>query len=104
MASPALRGVTRSCLYTYYRIVPDRREDVRAAVDALFVAAAQAYGVRGRWMQRGDDPQTCLEVYVDVENADALAAFLRRECERTGFARLLADGGARHDEIFVDAV
>jgi len=103
MALPALRSVTRGCLYTYYRIVPGRREEVRAAVEALFAAAAQAYGVQGRWMRRGDDAQTYLEVYIDVENASALAVFLRRECERTGFARLLADGGVRHDEIFVDA-
>lgn len=103
MASPAVRCVKRASLYTYYRIHPERHENVRAAVDALFLAAAQAYGVRGRWMRRGDDPQTYLEVYVDVDNVEALASFLHRECERTGFARLLADGGVRHDEIFVDA-
>jgi quinol monooxygenase YgiN len=103
MAPPALRGVKRASLYTYYRIDPARREELRAVVDALFAAAAQAYGVQGRWMRRKDDPSTYLEVYADVENVAALAAFVQRECARIRFARLLADGGARHDEIFVDA-
>jgi hypothetical protein len=96
--------VKRASLYTYYRIKPERREDVRAAVDALFVAAAQAYGIQGRWMRRKDDPQTYLEIYADrdVDHVEALTAFLHRECERIGFARLLADGSVRHDEIFVD--
>lgn len=95
--------MTRASLYTYYRIDPARCAELRAAVDALFAAAAQAYGVRGRWMRRKDDPSTFLEVYAGLENVDAFAAFIRRECERTGFTRLLADGSARHDEIFVDA-
>lgn len=103
MASPALRGVTRASLYTYYRVDPARRGALRSAVDALFAAVAQAYGVRGRWMRRKDDPGTYLEVYADVENVDALVLFVRQECERRGFAALLADGTARHDEVFVDA-
>ncbi|HSH08145.1 MAG TPA: DUF4936 family protein [Burkholderiales bacterium] len=95
--------MTRASLYTYYRINPQRRDALRAAIDALLAAAARAYGVQGRWMHRKDDPDTYLEVYAEVENVDALASFLRRECERSGFARFLADGSARHDEIFVDA-
>ncbi len=103
MAAPALRGVTRASLYTYYRINPQHRDALRAAVNGLFAAAARAYGVQGRWMQRKDDPDTFLEIYAEVENVDALASFLRRECQRSGFSGLLADGGARHEEIFVDA-
>jgi hypothetical protein len=95
--------VTRASLYTYYRIDPARRAALRTAVDALFAAVAQAYGVQGRWMRRKDDPGTYLEVYADVENVEALVLFVRRECERSGFAALLADGTARHDEVFVDA-
>lgn len=95
--------MTRATLYSYYRIDPARRGALRGAVDALFAAVAKAYGVRGRWMRRKDDPDTYLEVYADVENVDALALFVRRECEQSGFAALLADGTARHDEVFVDA-
>jgi hypothetical protein len=54
-------------------------------------------------MHRKDDPQTCMEVYGESADVEALAAFIRQECERTGFRQLLADAGVRHDEIFVDA-
>ena len=95
--------MTRASLYSYYRIDPERSKEARAAVDALFDAVAQAYGVQGRWMRRHDDPHTYMEIYADIDDVDGLLAFTRRECERMGFARLLADSGARHDEIFVDA-
>jgi len=95
--------VTRASLYSYYRIVPERRAEARAAVYALFAAVAQNHDVQGRWMRRRDDPQTHMEIYSDIEDVDALLAFIRRECERTGFARVLADAGARHDEIFVES-
>ena len=94
--------MNRASLYVYYRIVPEHLEETRTAVDALFAAVAKAYGVHGRWMRRRDDPHTYLEVYVDIENVDALLAFTLRECERMGFARFLADSGARHNELFVD--
>jgi len=95
--------VTRGSLYSYYRIEPARRAALRGAVEALFHAVVQAHGVQGRWMQRKDDPQTFMEVYGDSADVEALAAFIRQECERTGFRQLLADAAVRHDEIFVDA-
>jgi len=94
--------VTRGSLYSYYRIDPARRAALRGAVEALFRAVAQAHGVAGRWMQRKDDAQTFMEVYGDSADVEALAAFVRQECERTGFRQLLADAAVRHDEIFVD--
>lgn len=94
--------MTRASLYVYYRVDPARHGELRDAVRALF-AAASAHGAHGRWMRRRDDPSTYMEVYADVGDVDALVAFIRQECERTGFARLLGDGGTRHDEIFVDA-
>jgi len=93
--------VTRASLYVYYRVAPAHRDALQRAVDALF-AAARTQGAHGRWMRRRDDPSTYMEVYADVDDVDALVAFLQQECERTGFARLLGDGGTRHDEIFVD--
>jgi len=95
--------VTRASLYCYYRADPAHRVALRSAVEALFRAVAQAHGVQGRWLHRKDDPQTCMEVYGDSADVEALAAFIRQECERTGFRQLLADAGVRHDEIFVDA-
>jgi uncharacterized small protein (DUF1192 family) len=95
--------VTSGSLYSYYRADPARREALRSAVEALFHAVAQTHGIQGRWMHRKDDPETFMEVYDGSADLEALVAFIRQECERTGFRQLLADAGARHDEIFVDA-
>jgi len=103
MAASALRGVSRASLFVYYRIDPARRDALRTAVGALFAAVAQTHGIRGRWMRRRDDPVTCMEVYADAEDVTALATFIDHHCERAGFGQLLAEAGARHAEIFVDA-
>lgn len=95
--------MTRANLYVYYRVDPTRRDALRAAIHTLFDAVAQTHGIRGRWMCRRDDPATYMEIYADVEDVTALAAFIEQVCERTGFERLLVDAGARHAEIFVDA-
>jgi hypothetical protein len=103
MASPARRSVTRGCLYSYYRADPAHREALRGAVEALFRSVSQIFGVEGRWMQRKDDPDTFMEIYAGAADVDALAQFVREQCERSGFRRLLADSGVRHDELFVEA-
>jgi len=95
--------VTRGCLYCYYRVDPAQSRALRNAVDALFHAVAENFSVQGRWMRRKDDPATCMEIYADVANVNALVQFIQQECERSGFRRLLADAGVRHDEVFVDA-
>ena len=107
MASPARRSVTRGCLYSYYRADPAHREALRGAVEALFRSVSQIFGVEGRWMQRKDDPDTFMAIAPEQEDlagdVDALAQFVREQCERSGFRRLLADSGVRHDELFVEA-
>ena len=95
--------MTRGCLYCYYRGDPAQSKALRNAVDALFRAVSENFSVQGRWMRRKDDPDTFMEIYADVANIDALVEFIQEECERSGFRRLLADSGVRHDEVFVDA-
>jgi len=94
--------VTRANLYVYYRADLARMDALRAAVGALFDAVSETYGIRPRWMCRRDDAATCMEIYADVEEVDALAAFIGRQCEAMDFRRLLTDAGIRHAEIFVD--
>jgi hypothetical protein len=103
MAAPAPRGVTRGCLYSYYRADPAHRDALRGAVETLFQTVSQTYGIEGRWMRRKDDPDTFMEIYTGTADVEALAQFVREQCERLGFRRLLADSGVRHDELFVDA-
>lgn len=95
--------MTRGCLYCYYRGDPAHSKALRSAVDALFHAVSENFSVQGRWMRRKDDPDTFMEIYADVANIDALVEFIQEECERSGFRRLLADSGVRHDEVFVNA-
>lgn len=95
----------RACLYTYYRVDPAQGKALRDAVEALFRTVAEKFGVRGRWMRRRDDPYTFMEIYTGGgdTDVDALARFIQEECDRSGFRRMLADSGVRHDELFVDA-
>lgn len=75
--------------YVYYKVSPGERERVRAAVFELFEAIERQCGVRGRWMQRRDDPSTCMEVYENVKDAAALEALLEREGAKLGVQRKL---------------
>ena len=75
--------------YVYYKIEPQRLEELRHAVDGLFVVIERKLGVRGRWMRRRDDPATYMEVYEDVEDGKAFEALLEREGAKLGVARRL---------------
>lgn len=95
--------MTRGCLYSYYRADPAHWEALRGTVEALFRNVLETFGIEGRWMRRKDDPDTFMEIYSGAPDVEALAEFIREQCERSGFRRLLADAGVRHDELFVDA-
>jgi quinol monooxygenase YgiN len=75
--------------YVYYKVAPERVDNVRAAVQALFQAVEKKCGVRGRWMHRRDDPSTYMEVYEDVEDETAFEAILEREGAKLGVQRKL---------------
>ena len=89
--------------YVYYRIEPSARAQLADVVADLFAAVARETGIRGRWMQRRDDPSTCMEVYEQVKDAAHFEALLEREAQLRGFQRFLAAGTARHAECFVAA-
>ena len=65
--------------YVYYKVEPERLDEILAAVERLFSAVERQCGVRGRWMRRRDDPATCMEVYEGVTNAALFEAALARE-------------------------
>ncbi len=69
--------------------------ELKAGVERLFSAIERECGVRGRWMQRRDDPATYMEVYEGVKNDAAFQAVLEREGAKLGVARKL--------EVFKDA-
>lgn len=75
--------------YVYYKIAPERVQQLRTAVHALFGAVEKQCGVRGRWMHRRDDPSTYMEVYEDVKDEAAFEALLEREGAKLGVQRKL---------------
>jgi hypothetical protein len=75
--------------YVYYRVAPDRLDEAREAVRELFAAAEKAFGVRGRWMRRRDDPSTWMEVYEGVRDEEGFEALLEREGARLGVTRII---------------
>jgi Domain of unknown function (DUF4936) len=81
--------------YVYYRVDPGRIPALRAQIERVFAVIEASTGVRGRWLRRRDQPETYMEVYEDVADAQAFEALLARE---TG-----ALGLERHVERFVCA-
>jgi quinol monooxygenase YgiN len=75
--------------YVYYKIEPQKLAEVRGVVEKLFKTIAKQCGVRGRWMQRRDDPTTYMEVYEDVKDVAAFEALLEREGAKLGVQRKL---------------
>ena len=75
--------------YIYYKVEPGRLAALRPSVAALFAKIEKAFGVRGRWMRRRDDPTTYMEVYEGVENEQAFEALLAREAPALGPERRL---------------
>ncbi len=73
--------------YIYYRVPADRVAWLQEEVRNLFRVVEAATGVRGRWMQRRDEPATYMEVYEDVRDEAAFEALLGRECAKLGLER-----------------
>lgn len=73
--------------YVYYRVEAARLDELRRGVETLFAVLARQTGVRGRWMHRGDDPTTYMEVYEGVSDERAFEALLEREAAKLGVAR-----------------
>ncbi len=75
--------------YVYYKLPPERVNEARSQVEALFSLIEKETGIRGRWMRRRDDPSTYMEVYEGVQDESALEALLEREDAKLGVPRKL---------------
>jgi hypothetical protein len=73
--------------YVYYKVELVRFAEMRGAVEKLFGIVEREAGVRGRSMQRRDDPTTWMEVYEGVRDTAAFDALLEREAPAFGVAR-----------------
>lgn len=75
--------------YVYYKVPPERLQELRPLVEAMFRLIEKQLGVRGRWMRRRDDPSTYMEVYEGVADAAAFEALMAREGAKLGVERRL---------------
>ena len=73
--------------YVYYKVSPDRLDEIRGRVESLFSEVEKKTGVRGRWMHRRDDPTTYMEVYEGIQDERGFEALLEREGAKLGLAR-----------------
>jgi hypothetical protein len=73
--------------YVYYKVAPERENELRSQVKALFALIEKHTRIRGRWMRRRDDPSTYMEVFEDVKDEAAFEALLDREGARLGLQR-----------------
>ncbi len=88
----------RSSFYIYYRVVAADSARVRGAIEELQRLVAARTGVTGRLLRRHDDPQTWMEVYESVPDAEGFQTLLQEEVQRLGLDELI--GSPRHTEIF----
>lgn len=73
--------------YVYYRLEPQRVEEVRPFVERLFNSVKSETNIQGKWLRRRDDPSTYMEVYEGVADAKTFEAVLEREAAALGLAR-----------------
>jgi len=73
--------------YVYYKVPPERVQELRSLVQNLFSSIEKQQGVRGQWMRRRDDPSTYMEVYEGITDEQAFEALLAREGAKLGLER-----------------
>lgn len=86
--------------YIYYKVKPEQSADIRSAVIELQRSLAEKTGVTGRLLCRRDQPDTWMEVYENVGDAEAFEALLASELERLKFRERLGARSPRQLEVF----
>lgn len=86
--------------YVYYRVALDRAVQAKRVVEALQQDVFALTGVRGRLLQRRDDPSTWMEIYEGIADVGAFDASLAAAVARCGFSGVLTEGSQRITEIF----
>ena len=87
-------------IYIYYKVAAKDSVRVRPVAEELQRALAQSTGVQGSLQCRRDKPETWMEVYEHVADADAFLAALDAQLQRLSFAELLGADSKRVTELF----
>ena len=88
--------------YVYYKIDPEKAQDLIPVAIAMQSDIYRLTGVRGRLKKKTSDGATWMEIYEGVHQRLLFEAALADCVSRFGMEGFLAEGGARKSEIFHD--
>lgn len=88
-------------LYIYYRVA--RAGEARTAVEAIQARLDAETGVRGRLLQKLDEPALWMEIYEQVGDVARFESRLSALLAEADFASLLEPDSRRTVERFTDA-
>lgn len=88
-------------LYVYYRVA--QLAEARAAVREIQTRLAAETGIRGRLLQKQDEPALWMEIYEQVADVAGFEAVLARLLDEKQFESLLQPGTRRTVERFAEA-
>ncbi|MFN0314838.1 MAG: DUF4936 family protein [Burkholderiales bacterium] len=89
-----------SSYYVYYRVSEESVIKAREAVRAMIERIGAFTGVKGRHLQKAEDPLLWMEIYENVPNDAAFERALAGAVQSCEFTRFLEPGGARKAERF----
>lgn len=87
-------------LYIYYRVA--RPVEARAAVRAIQARLDAETGIRGRLLQKLDEPALWMEIYEQVGDVAGFEAALAALLDEADFASLMQPDSRRKVEHFTD--
>ena len=87
--------------YVYYRVSPDCYASAQAAVARIFSELRSEFGIAGRLARRREEPDTWMEIYEDVSDAESFSEGLELAARRHGIADCLSKNSGRTTEVFV---
>ncbi len=87
-------------IYIYYKVAAEDAGRVRPVAEELQRSLAALTGIQGSLQCRRDKPETWMEVYEGVVDADAFLAVMDAQLQRLRFAELLGADARRMTELF----
>jgi len=86
--------------YVYYKVPEEHAQQVRALVDRILHDVRAETGISGNLLRRRDDPQTWMEVYAGIADADGFERKLAEIVSRHAFEAAVPADIRRWTEVF----
>ena len=88
-------------IYIYYRVA--QPTEARAAIGEIQARLGAATGIRGRLLQKLDEPTLWMEIYEQVADVAGFETALAKLLNEKHFESLLQPGSRRTVERFIEA-